>query len=88
LKTGESTPNTTFKALLFPPFWAKSLDGRSSLCNLCVLCVSVVDEFRVKPHHRDTEDTEVAQRNPKSANCLHKTRAGGVCPTDTSALRF
>jgi hypothetical protein len=27
-------------------------------------CVSVVDEFRVKPHHRDTEDSEVAQRNP------------------------
>ena len=23
----------------------------------------MVDEFRVKPHHRDTEDTEVAQRN-------------------------
>jgi len=25
----------------------------------------VVDEFRVKPHHRDTKDTEVAQRNPR-----------------------
>jgi len=24
---------------------------------------SVVDEFRVKTHHRDTENTEVAQRN-------------------------
>ena len=24
----------------------------------------MVDEFRVKPHHRDTEDTEIAQRNP------------------------
>ena len=35
----------------------------SSLCNLCVLCVSVVDEFRAKTHHRDTENTEVAQRN-------------------------
>ena|ERR1044072_6888842 len=35
---------------------------RSSLCNLCVLCVSVVDEFRAKTHHRDTENTEVAQR--------------------------
>src|ERR1044072_9762850 len=30
----------------------------SSLCNLCVLCVSVVDEFRAKTHHRDTENTE------------------------------
>src|SRR6185369_10553985 len=37
-----------------------------SLCNLCVLCVSVVEEFRVKPHHRDTEDTEVAQRRARS----------------------
>jgi hypothetical protein len=36
---------------------------RSSLCNLCVLCVSVVNEFRAKTHHRDTENTEVAQRN-------------------------
>src|ERR1044072_416548 len=34
----------------------------ASLCNLCVLCVSVVDEFRAKTHHRDTENTEVAQR--------------------------
>src|SRR5678815_3006435 len=38
-------------------------------CNLCVLCVSVVDEFRVKLHHRDTEDTEVAQRNPRRTFC-------------------
>src|SRR6185369_8317642 len=30
-----------------------------TLCNLCVLCVSVVV---VTFHHRDTEDTEVAQR--------------------------
>src|SRR6185369_17638594 len=35
--------------------------ARSSLCKLCVLCVSaVVFAFRV--HHRDTENTEVAQR--------------------------
>ena len=27
-----------------------------------MLCISVVDEFRAKTHHRDTEDTEVAQR--------------------------
>src|SRR6185503_12720788 len=37
-----------------------------SLCSLCVLCVSVVDEFQVKPHHRDTENTEVAQRRARS----------------------
>ena len=35
----------------------------SSLCNLCVLCVSVVNRFAAKPHHRDTENTEAAQRN-------------------------
>ena len=32
---------------------------KSSLCNLCVLCVSVVAR---ETHHRDTENTEVAQR--------------------------
>jgi len=35
-------------------------EGPSSLCNLCV---SVVDEFQAKTHHRDAENTEVAQRN-------------------------
>ena len=49
----------------------KSLDRAPSLCHLCVLCVSVVDEFRVKPHHRDTEDTEVAQRNPRTRTFCH-----------------
>jgi len=33
----------------------------SSLCNLCVLCVSVVS-LAGESHHRDTENTEVAQR--------------------------
>ena len=27
---------------------------------------SVVDQFRIKPHHRDTEDAEVAQRRARS----------------------
>jgi len=35
---------------------------RFSLCNLCVLCVSVVSYCRELVNHRDTEDTEVAQR--------------------------
>jgi hypothetical protein len=26
----------------------------------------VVDEFRAKTHHRDTENTEIAQRNPRT----------------------
>ena len=34
----------------------------SSLCNLCVLCVSVVE---CSFNHGDTEDTEVAQRRPE-----------------------
>jgi cytochrome c oxidase cbb3-type subunit 3 len=34
--------------------------SRSSLCNLCVLCVSVV---KSPFNHRDTENTEVTQRN-------------------------
>jgi hypothetical protein len=33
-----------------------------SLCNLCVLCVSVVSEFPAIVNHRDTEHAEVAQR--------------------------
>jgi len=37
----------------------------NSLCNLCVLCDSVVDEFRPKTHHRDTENTEIAQRRAR-----------------------
>jgi hypothetical protein len=36
-----------------------------SLCNLGVLCVSVVSFGRELVHHRDTENTEVAQRNPE-----------------------
>ena len=34
-----------------------------SLCNLCVLCVSVVNIFLAIINHRDTENTEVAQRS-------------------------
>src|SRR6185503_4225468 len=42
-----------------------------SLCNLCVLCVSVVNRFAGINHHRGTENTEVAQRrtsNPSLTN--------------------
>ena len=37
-----------------------------SLCNLCVLCVSVVWFYSEFINHRDTEDTEVAQRRARS----------------------
>jgi hypothetical protein len=36
-----------------------------SLCNLCALCASVVFNDEPTYHHRGTESTEVAQRNPK-----------------------
>jgi len=36
--------------------------SRLTLCNLRVLCVSMVDLPEKAFHHRDTEDTEVAQR--------------------------
>ena len=39
------------------------MNKNSSLCNLCVLCVSVVSYCRELGNHRDTENTEVAQRN-------------------------
>lgn len=38
-------------------------DLNSSLCDLCVLCASVVNSFRRINHRRGTEDTEIAQRN-------------------------
>src|SRR6185369_3563618 len=37
----------------------------SSLCNLCVLCVSVV--IGKQRNHRDTENTEVSQRRRSDA---------------------
>ncbi len=37
-----------------------------SLCNLCVLCVSVVSYYCDVVNHRDTENTEVAQRKHDS----------------------
>ena len=44
-----------------PDVWFGSALVWISLCNLCVLCVSVV-YFAARNYHRDTEDTEVAQR--------------------------
>ena len=37
-------------------------ERRSSLCNLSFLCVSVVNRFAAKPHHRDTETAQRDQR--------------------------
>jgi len=52
----------------------------SSLCNLCVLCVSVVSFAANSVNHRDTENTEVAQRrvilsNTGQAQAPKATRA-------------
>ena len=49
--------------------WVVSQFEFSSLCNLSVLCVSVVN-FAEKSHYRDTENTEVAQRSPKTKTLL------------------
>src|SRR6185369_4110524 len=54
-----------------PPFHLIGRPGKSryvliSLCNLCVLCVSVVCFCSEFINHRDTEDTEVAQRRARS----------------------
>ena len=43
----------------------KCLPFGLSLCNLCVLCVSVVWFYSEFINHRDTEDTEVAQRRAR-----------------------
>jgi hypothetical protein len=45
----------------------KSLSSLLSLCNLGVLRVSVVNYFTGRTHHRDTENTEVAQRRQSKA---------------------
>ena len=57
---------------------AKLLQGRhkaaipsSSLCNLCVLCVSVVPVLLEFIHHRDTE---VAQRNLRTRTYMQSPR--------------
>jgi len=36
-----------------------------SLCYLCVLCASVVKSLAILSNHRDTENTEIAQRRTK-----------------------
>jgi len=47
----------------------------SSRCNLCVLCLSVVNRFSANPHHRDTKDTEAAQRNQHASTFRAKSIA-------------
>jgi hypothetical protein len=50
-----------------------------SLCNLGVLCVSVVKKAEGKNHHRDAENTEVAQRKKKkSSNSAAPDGAAGT----------
>ena len=44
----------------------------SSLCNLCVLCVSVVIFCSIPINHRDTENTEVAQRKTVYVDLLDR----------------
>ena len=60
----------------------KSVGDHSSLCNLRVLCDSVVGLFPGKTHHRDTEHTEVAQRN----RSIRRTLIAGVIILSRSAV--
>jgi len=48
--------------------------SKSSLCNLCVLCVSVVSFDLLEDHHRGTENTEIAQRNPNQFSVIPHPR--------------
>src|ERR1700752_2363691 len=41
----------------------------SSLCNLCVLCASVLNHANAYDNHLGTENTEVEQRNPRKKSC-------------------
>src|ERR1700741_1682975 len=52
------------------------------------LRVSVVDEFRAKRHHRDTEYTEVAQKNPSTAFSAKPFDGLGVLRTSAQTLAF
>jgi hypothetical protein len=59
----------------------KEAQSRSSLCNLCALCVSVVCFCSAFIYHRDTEGTEVAQRNPRTTTfCAKLVQASNVTP--------
>jgi len=60
--------------------WAlhKNSRDRSSLCNLRVLCVSVVSYYRELVNHRGTENTEVAQRHQQAATFLCKAPSVGI----------
>jgi len=52
-----------------------------SLCNLCVLCVSVVWLYSEFINHRDTEDTEVAQRRARSRLFVQSRAQTNACAT-------
>src|ERR1043165_2647716 len=66
----------------------KKSGKRTSLCNLCVLCVSVVCFCLEFINHRDTENTEVAQRKLRrttfctNRSCQYRLRN----PPDAIAL--
>src|SRR5829696_9196338 len=63
---------------LFATFTTPNLKNASqpfrlSLCKLCVLCVSVVNDASASIHHRGTEDAEVAQRRTRIPHELENT---------------
>src|ERR1044072_957919 len=63
-------------------FASKVLVLEISLCNLCVLCVSVVCFCSEFINHRDTENTEAAQRSAKPTRNLSGVPQTGGDPVD------
>ena len=55
-----STSEVVINEFLDAGGFARKVWKVSSLCYLCVLCVSVVVKFPAKTHHRDTEYAEVS----------------------------
>jgi hypothetical protein len=56
-----------------------------SLCNLCVLCVSVVKCCLDKINHRDTENAEVAERKRTLEPAIQKNKSVVMLLTQTTA---
>jgi hypothetical protein len=75
-----NTARYLVNARIAAPFGSDVLVCGSSLCSLSVLGVSVVNKFAGIDHHRDTEDTMVAQRNPNKTRLsfLHVRMPGHV----------
>jgi len=57
------------RSMLYTAWFCTNPQLLISLCNLCVLYVSVVSWWRELLNHRDTENTEIAQRRASWWSC-------------------